>query len=155
MCVVRAHVICIRKEIILMSVQECGIGTRGALHLFKALLENSTLQRLSMRGNATRSVEGAADAWSRFGARALDMSSNELEEIPLEFIEALPRDCEFEVEMEAVVVTLGRWKLNASCRSIAELRRWKKLDLSVCAKGCVWERDVEVGCERLGRGGDD
>ena len=125
------------------------------MHLFKALRDNSTLQRLSMRGNAIRSVEGVADAWCRFGVRALDMSSNELEEIAVEFISALPRDSEFVVEMEMAVVTLGHWKLNTSCRSIAELRRWKKLDLSVCAKGCVWERDVEVGCERLGRGGDD
>ena len=117
----------------LMSVQKCEIGTRGAVHLFKALRNKSTLQRLSMRNNAIMSVEGAADASSRFGVRSLDMRSNRLGEIAVEFIEALPRDCEFEVEMEAVVVTLGRWKLNASCRSIAELRRWKKLDLSVCA----------------------
>ena len=139
----------------MVDEQECEIGTGGAVHLFKALRDNSTLQRLSMRGNAIRSVEGAADAASRFGVRALDMSSNGLKMVPVEFIEALPGDCEFVVEMEAAVVTLGHWKLNTSCRSIAELRRWKKLDLSVCAKGCVGGRDVEVGCERLGRGGDD
>ena len=115
------------------------------MHLFKALRDNSTLQRLSMRGNAISSLEGAADASSRFGVRALDMSSNGLKEIPLAFIEALPGDSEFVVEMEAAVVTLGHWKLNRSCRSIAELRRWKKLDLSVCGKGCVVREMLRSG----------
>ena len=117
----------------MVDVQRCGIGSGGAVHLFKALRANSTLQRLSMRGNAISSVEGAITALSRFGVRSLDMSLNGLKNIAVEFIEALPRDCEFEVEMEAAVVTLGPWKLNTSCRLIAELRRWKKLDLSVCA----------------------
>ena len=126
----------------MVDVQGCRIGSAGAVHLFKALRESSTLQRLSVRGNAISSVEGAADASSRFGVRTLNMSSNGLEEIAVEFIEALPRDSEFVVEIEAAVVTLGHWKLNTSCRSIAELRQWRKLDLSVCAERCVGKREM-------------
>ena len=91
MCVVRAQLTCIRNEIVLMSVQECGIGTRGAVHLFEALRDNSTLQRLSVRDNAISSLEGAADASSRFEVRALDMSSNRLSSavVPNNLVNAL------------------------------------------------------------------
>ena len=110
-----------------MSVQECGMGTRGAVYLFEALRDNSTLQRLSMRGNAISSVEGAADASSRFGVRVLDMSSNKLEEIPVEFIEALPADVEMDVRRNRLKnVPLEITRLQAERVKVVEEEAWRK-----------------------------
>ena len=105
-------------------MQECEIGTRGAVHLFKALRGDSTLQRLSLQGNAISSVEGAADASSRFGLRALDMSANKLKEIAVEFIEALPADVEMDVSLKIVSLEIAR--LQAERVKVVEEEVWRK-----------------------------
>ena len=80
-----------------MNEQECGIGEQGAVHLFKALQDNSTLQCLSLAGNEISSLQGAADTSSRFGLRLLDMRSNKLINIPVEFVEALRADVALDI----------------------------------------------------------
>ena len=116
-----------------MRAQRCKIGTRGGVHLFNSLRGNSTLQRLSMRYNAIISLEGAADASSRFGLRALDMSSNGLEEIPLEFIEALHCDGVSEFVIDSTPMIAASWPLRISEELIAAVRRFKKISLNVRA----------------------
>ena len=99
------------------------------MHLFKALRDNSTLQRLSMRGNSIKSLEGAADARCRFGVRALDMSSNGLEEIPLEFISALRCDGVF----DSAPKIAASWPLSISEKFVSVVKRFRKISLSVRA----------------------
>ena len=91
------------------------------MHLFKVLRGNSTLQRLSLQGNAISSVEGAADASSRFGLRALDMSANKLKEIAVEFIEALPADVAMDVRQNRLkIVPLEITRLQAERVKVVE-----------------------------------
>ena len=97
------------------------------MHLFKVLRGNSTLQRLSLQGNAISSVEGAADALSRFGLRALDMSANELKDIAVEFISALPADAEMDVRRNCLkIVPLEIARLQAERVKVVEEAAWRK-----------------------------
>ena len=97
------------------------------MHLFKVLRRNSTLQRLSLQGNAISSVEGAADASSRFGLRALDMGANKLKEIAVEFIVALPADVEMDVRWNCLkIVPLEIARLQAERVKVVEEEAWRK-----------------------------
>ena len=111
----------------MVDVQRCGIGSGGAVHLFKVLRRNSTLQRLSLQGNAISSVEGAADASSRFELRALDMGANKLKEIAVEFIVALPADVEMDVRWNCLkIVPLEIARLQAERVKVVEEEAWRK-----------------------------
>ena len=106
-------------------MQECEIGTRGAVHLFNALRGNSTLQRLSLRRNGLKWAESAGDALAELEVRALDMSGGGSSGV----IEAVHTGGEYVVEMDTgdsdIPWYMCDWLMN-------ELGGCKKINASVC-----------------------